>query len=100
MISKIHKRQLIGLSFIICHLAFSTMFSSCVEEPDGSNLFSSDDKTIAEMLRDRQELSAFYRILEKCSFDNYMGTYGEYTCFAPVNYGVNAYLDSLYNDES
>ena len=100
MISKINKRQLIGLSFIICHLAFSTMFSSCVEEPDGSNLFSSDDKTIAEMLRDRTELSAFYRILEKCGFDNYMGTYGEYTCFAPVNDGVNSYLDSLYNDQS
>ena len=100
MISKINKRQLIGLSFIICHLAFSTMFSSCVEEPDGSNLFSSDQKTIAEMLRDRSELSAFYRILEKGGFDKYMGTYGEYTCFAPVNDGVNAYLDSLYNDES
>ena len=78
----------------------SFLFSGCTEEPDGSNLFSSDQKTIAELLRDRSELTAFYRILEKGGFDKYMGTYGEYTCFAPVNDGVDSYLDSLYNDES
>ena len=74
--------------------------ASCTEEPDGSNLFSTDDKTIAELLRDRRDLTAFYRILEKGGFDKYMATYGEYTCFAPLNDGVNAYLDSLYKDES
>ena len=57
----------------------SFLFSSCNEEPDGSNLFSSDQKTIAEMLRDRSDLSAFYRILQKGSFDKYMGTYGRFT---------------------
>ena len=81
-------------------LAAVALLASCNEEPDGSNLFSSDQKTIAELLRDRSELTAFYRILEKGGFDKYMGTYGEYTCFAPVNEGVSAYLDSLYNDES
>ena len=88
----------LGAAFFILQSSF--FISACTEEPDGSNLFSSEDKTIAEMLRDRSELSAFYRILEKGGFDKYMGTYGEYTCFAPLNDGVNAYLDSLYNDES
>lgn len=74
--------------------------ASCTEEPDGSNLYSTDDQTIAEMLRDRSDLSAFYRILEKCGFDKFMSTYGEYTCFAPLNDGVNDYLDSLYYDDS
>lgn len=74
--------------------------ASCSEEPDGSNLFSTDDKTIAELIRDRSELTAFYRILEKGGFDKYMGTWGEYTCFAPVNEGVNLYLDSLYYDDA
>ena len=77
-----------------------TCLMSCTEEPDGSNLFSTTEKTIAELLRDRPDLSAFYRILEKGGFDKYMGTYGEYTCFAPLNEGVASYLDSLYNDES
>ena len=84
----------------LCLLALLPLFVSCTEEPDGSNLFSTDQKTIAEMLRERSELSAFYRILEKGGFDKYMGTYGEYTCFAAVNEGVDLYLDSLYVDES
>ena len=88
------------VKYIICGICVICGVMSCNEEPDGSNLFSSDQKTIAEMLRDRSELSAFYRILAKGSFDKYLGTYGEYTCFAPVNEGVNRYIDSLYNDES
>ena len=88
------------VKYIICGICVICGVMSCNEEPDGSNLFSSDQKTIAEMLRDRSELSAFFHILEKGGFDKYMGTYGEYTCFAPVNDGVNSYLDSLYNDES
>ena len=80
--------------------ALLPLFTACTEEPDGSNLFSADEKTIAELVRERPELTAFYRILEKGGFDKYMATYGEYTCFAPVNDGVNSYLDSLYNDPS
>ena len=34
MISKINKRHLIGLSFIICHLSFSMMLASCAEDDD------------------------------------------------------------------
>ena len=88
------------VKYLICAICVVCGSIACTEEPDGSNLFSSDEKTIAELLRDRPELSAFYRILEKGGFDKYMGTYGQYTCFAPMNDGVNAYLDSLYNDES
>ena len=88
------------VKYIICGICVICGALSCTEEPDGSNLFSSDQKTIAELIRDRSELTAFYHILEKGGFDKYMGTYGEYTCFAPINDGVDKYLDSLYNDES
>ena len=100
MITKINQSMRSLLCMILFALCMSVAFVSCTEEPDGSNLFSTDQKTIAELLRDRSELTAFYRILEKGGFDKYMGTYGEYTCFAPVNEGVDYYLDSLYNDES
>ena len=89
----------IGKLFVLG--AFAMMgVTACTEEPDGSNLFSTDEKTIAELIRDRGELSAFYRILQKGGFDKYLGTYGTYTCFAPENDGVSSYLDSLYNDKS
>jgi hypothetical protein len=89
------------VALLIFSFSQSLIFlSSCTEEPDGSNLFSSDQKTIAELIRDRNDLTGFYRVLEKAGFDKYMGTYGEYTCFAPLNDGVSTYLDSLYYDES
>jgi len=90
-----------ALGFLpFCLLTLLPLFTSCTEEPDGSNLFSTDDKTLAELLRERSELSAFYVILQKGGFDKYLGTYGQYTCFAPLNEGVNTYLDSLYKDEA
>ena len=95
----IMKRK-IFLFFNFCILASATLMTGCNEEPDTSNLFSATDKTIAEMLRERSDLTAFYRILDKGGFAKYMGTYGTYTCFAPMNDGVSTYLDSLYNDES
>ncbi len=92
-ILNIGKMLALGCVAVMC-------LASCNEEPDGSNLFSTDDKTVAELMRERENLTAFYRILQKAGFDKYMGTYGAYTCFAPVNEGVNMYLDSLYNDKS
>ena len=43
MISKINKRHLIGLSFIICHLSFTMMFTSCVD-----TVILPDNKTVDE----------------------------------------------------
>jgi len=37
MITKISRRLLIGLSFIICHLSFSTMLTSCAEDDDNGS---------------------------------------------------------------
>lgn len=93
VIFNVGKVLALGLCGVMC-------FTSCTEEPDGSNLFSADKKTIAELVRSDEDLTAFYRMLEKSKFDKYMGTYGEYTCFAPQNVGVSLYLDSLYNDDS
>ena len=93
VIFNIGKVLALGLVGVMC-------FTSCTEEPDGSNLFSAEQMTIAELVRADEDLTAFYRMLEKSKFDKYMGTYGEYTCFAPQNAGVSLYLDSLYNDES
>ena len=56
------------VKYIICGICVVCGVMSCNEEPDGSNLFSSDQKTIAEMLRDRSELSAFYRKNPKSQF--------------------------------
>ncbi len=87
---------------VLCSVALAsiTALTSCNEEPDGSNLFSSDELTISQTLQQNPDVSAFYAILQKCGYDKRLSTYLEYTCFAPVNDGVSEYLDSLYEDDN
>lgn len=97
MNKKIYKKGCLLVSAALMSL-FS--LTSCNEEPDGSNLFSTSELTLAQMLQQDADLSAFYAILQKCGYDKRISTYMEYTCFAPENAGVSAYLDSLYNDDN
>ena len=76
------------------------MFVSCVDEPDSSSLYQALELTIEQTLENDEDLSAFNAILKKTIYANTLSTWGNYTCFAPVNEGVSLYLDSLYNDTS
>lgn len=92
----ISKKQLIGLSFIICPLLFGV--SACNPEPDESDLFTFTGETIESYIQKDSSLTAFNYILSRVGYDRMMAAYGTYTCFAPTNDGVMAYCDSLYND--
>ena len=99
MITKISKRQLIGLSFIICQLSFSIALTSCKEDIDESNLYTFTGETIEDYLANRRDqFSHFNYILTRIGYDKILSAYGTYTCFAPSNDAVDEYLDSLYND--
>lgn len=73
---------------------------SCVDEPDSSNLYNALELTIEQTLENDEDLTAFNALLKKTIYANTLSTWGNYTCFAPVNEGVSVYLDSLYNDVS
>ncbi len=99
MITKISRRHLIGLSFIICHLSFSVVLTSCKEEIDESNLYTFTGETIEDYLTNRSEkFSSFNYILTRIGYDKILSAYGTYTCFAPTNEAVQEYIDSLYDD--
>lgn len=71
---------------------------SCSNEPDGEDLYTATGKTITEYLQEDADLSSFLRILQRVELDKSLAAYGQYTCFAPSNAGIAAYIDSLYND--
>ena len=99
MITKINKRQLIGLSFIICQLSFSVALTSCKEDIDESNLYTFTGETIEDYLVNRSDrFSSFNYILSRIGYDKILSAYGTYTCFAPTNDAVAEYIDSLYDD--
>ena len=73
-------------------------FIACNPEPDESDLYTFTGETIESFIAKDNTLTAFNYILSRVDFDKTMATYGSYTCFAPINEGVYAYCDSLYND--
>jgi len=72
--------------------------AACNPEPDESDLYTFTGETIESFIAKDSTLTAFNYILSRVDFDKTMATYGSYTCFAPINSGVYAYVDSLYND--
>ena len=73
-------------------------FTSCNKEPDESDLYTFTGQTIQEFVEVDDNLSLFRQILERANLWAEMRTYGQYTCYAPSNEGVIAYVDSLWND--
>lgn len=75
------------------------MLSACNPEPDESDLYTFTGETIESFIEQDSMLTHFNYILSRVGYDKMMAAYGSYTCFAPINEGVEAYCDSLWNDE-
>ena len=74
---------------------------SCSEKIDESNLYTFTGETIEDYLVNREDqYSNFNYILSRIGYDKILSAYGTYTCFAPSNEAVTAYVDSLYDDMS
>ena len=72
MISKIKRRHLVGLSFIICHLSFSVALTSCNPEPDESDLYTFTGETIESFIKKDSTLSSFNYVLSQVGYDRLM----------------------------
>lgn len=75
--------------------------ASCTEDIDEKNLYTFTGETIESYLANRPDsFSNFNYILKRAGMDKILSAYGTYTCFAPTNDAVTAYVDSLYDDTS
>ncbi len=84
---------------VLAGLLGISAFTSCTKEPDESNLYTFTGKTIQDFLTDNDSIfNKFNIIMKRSGYDRAMSSYGQYTCYAPTNDGVDRYLDSLYND--
>ena len=100
---KITVKRLIAKVPLLTSLTLGTLgwaITSCVEDPDESNLYTFTGETIEDFLRNRPEqFSSFNYILGRVELDQLLSSYGHYTCFAPTNEAVAVYIDSLWRDE-
>lgn len=75
--------------------------ASCKEDIDEGNLYTFKGETVESYLANRPDsFSNFNYILKRAGMDKILSAYGTYTCFAPTNEAVTAYIDSLYDDTS
>ncbi len=88
----------IALVGFIGMAGLTAMVSSCNPEPDESDLFTATGETASDFIKRKAELSSFDYILSRVRLDRSLSSYGEYTCFAPTNEAIAAYIDSLWND--
>ena len=80
-------------------LGASVTLTSCSWEPDDSSLYTFTGQTIQDFLVENDSLfHQFNVIMQRSGYDRMMDTYGQYTCYAPLSEGIDAYIDSLYND--
>ncbi len=80
-------------------LGTTVAFTSCNKEPDESNLYTFTGQTIQDYLQENDSVfSLFNTILSRSGYDRMMASWGRYTCYAPINSGVEHYIDSMYND--
>ena len=82
-----------------CILAVATALVACNKEPDESNLYTATGESIESFVANDSNLTSFNYILKRTGLDRNMATYGQYTCYAPTNEGVQRYIDSLWNDK-
>ena len=98
MITKIKNATMWMLCAALFTIPYS-LFTSCKEDIDESNLYTFTGETIEDYLTNRPEkFSDFNYILGRIGYDKILSAYGTYTCFAPTNEAVQEYIDSLYDD--
>jgi len=87
------KYNIIGL-LALAGLVAPTL-TACSDEPDAENFYTFTGEMMSDYLKNRPEYSEFTKILERANMMDLLSTYGKYTCFAPSNDAVQAYLQKL-----
>lgn len=107
MISSIMKRRILHLSILAMTFAtaFFFAFTSCSDKVDTSNMYSFTGKQVIDYLNEAPETSYFALLTKKVKLSSktastvadLLSARGNYTCFAPTNEAVQAYVDSITN---
>lgn len=102
LFQKIKKTGVWG--FILMYIS-AVSFSSCQEHIDTSDLYTFTGETVSSFLSKDTIYSNYYELLShvqqstmtQSTVESRLSARGNYTCFAPTNAAVNAYLDTMMN---
>ena len=97
---KISKLKLFTAA-VACIAALQLGLVSCSDDPGVENYYTSTSQYATDYLKDNDNFSKYVQILERATGESgslrlieLLGSYGEYTVFAPTNDAVDLYLAS------
>lgn len=73
-------------------LLFTLWMGACSDEPDAANYYTFKGEMMSQYLTSRPQFSQYAQIVERAGLMKLLSAYGTYTCFAPTNEAVEAYL--------
>jgi uncharacterized surface protein with fasciclin (FAS1) repeats len=77
----------------VCIAAFTLMLlSACSDDPTSENYYTFKGEMISEYLQKNAQFSEFSEIVTRAGLMDQLSAYGAYTCFAPTNKAIDAYL--------
>lgn len=90
--NKIYK-YVVRFTFALVGVA-SFSLTSCSDDMPESSYYTFTGEMLSDWLKNREDFSKFTQIVEKSGRMDLLATYGTYTCFAPTNDAIDAYLAS------
>lgn len=68
------------------------LVTSCSDDPDSENYYTFTGEMMSEFLKTHEEFSEFAEVVDRAGMMDLLSAYGHYTCFAPTNDAMDAYL--------
>ena len=85
----------VGKAFLLTALTLGGVgvgLVACSDEPDSEYFYTFNGEMMSDYLKSRSQYSEFTQIVERANLMDLLATYGHYTCFAPSNDAIDAYL--------
>ena len=88
-------QQILIKASLLCLVALPMVMVSCYDDDlPPESLYTYQNDMMSDYLKKNSRFSEFAKIVEKAGRMDLLSTYGTYTCFAPTNEAVAAYLQS------
>ena len=84
--------RLFGFLIQAVMLSVVMLTVSCSDEPSEENYYSFKGQMMSQYLNENSDFSKFAQIITRAGLMDQLASYGDYTCFAPKNTAIDAYL--------
>ena len=82
-----------SIYYIVCGVCLCFCIGACSDEPDAEHFYTYKGQMMSEYLLSNAQFSQYAAIVERAGMMKLLSAYGTYTCFAPTNEAIMAFLE-------